>query len=153
MKAVLKNPGGKALSWAYGLAVFLALFSGFGQMPILKRYYFSDLPLMGWSQDFYILSDLHYLAAVVLLFLLAWRVSLAAKVRATFKWGPKTKFGWFLLLVLTISGACKAIVNTGAYIPPNILVILDFCHLGSAMVFMISGLAALIMGRKAAQPT
>jgi hypothetical protein len=76
---------------------------------------------------------------------------LATKARAFFTWGPRTGFGWFLIFVLIISGAGKALANTGFFIPPAILVILDFSHLGSAMVFMVSGLAALIMGRKAAQ--
>ncbi|MGD9124388.1 MAG: hypothetical protein PVG60_04805 [Desulfarculaceae bacterium] len=143
------TPGGRTFSWLYGLAAGVALFSGFGQMPIFKRYYLADLPLMGWAADFYILSDLHYLAAALLLALLAWRLAGSQGIfDQRWSWGPRSWWGWTLLGLLILSGAFKVARNAGLFLPPLYLMILDFVHLGSAMAYIFTGLASLIKGRK-----
>lgn len=125
----------------YFIAAGVAILSGMGQMPIMKRYYIADLPLMGWSQDFYIMSDLHYLAAALLLGLLAWRLSLSRRVTDTnWSWGPRTAWGWTLLTLLFISGAFKVTRNAGVFLDPLLLMVLDFVHLGSGVAFMITGI-------------
>ncbi|MDJ0667751.1 MAG: hypothetical protein QNJ61_10750, partial [Desulfobacterales bacterium] len=48
------------------LLVFMGL-SGFGQMPIFKRYYIADLPGLGWLAQFYTTHYIHYLGAILLL--------------------------------------------------------------------------------------
>ena len=131
--------------WLYFIAAGTAVFTGMGQMPIMKRYYISDLPLLGWSQDFYITSDLHYLAAALLLGLLAWRLSLSRRVVDTsWSWGPRSPWGWTLLTLLFISGVFKVARNAGVFLDPFVIMILDFVHLGSGMAFMLIGLFALI---------
>jgi len=49
------------LAWLYRLAAVLVLFTGFCNMPIAKRYYISDLPGLGWSGDFFLNVQVHYL--------------------------------------------------------------------------------------------
>jgi hypothetical protein len=141
----------------YFIAAGTAVFSGMGQMPIMKRYYLSDLPLLGWSQSFYINSDLHYLAAALLLGLLAWRLTLSKRVVDTsWTWGPLSPWGWTLLTLLFISGIFKVARNAGVFLDPLLIMVLDFVHLGSGMAFMITGLFALInrsKRRAAAEPT
>jgi hypothetical protein len=128
----------------YFIAAGIAIFSGMGQMPIMKRYYIADLPLMGWSQDFFIMSDLHYLSVALLLGLLAWRLSLSQRVIDTsWSWGPRTAWGWILLTLLFVSGAFKVARNAGVFLDPLLLMVLDFVHLGSGMAFMITGLLVL----------
>ena len=142
------SPGGRVFRWLYFLAVGLALFTGFGQMPIYKRYYISDVPLLGWSQKFFLTSDIHYVMAALLLFLLVWRISLGGGLfDRRWSWGPRTWFGWAMLALLVVSGGAKAMRNAGVFIDPLTLMLLDFTHLGSAMAFAISGLAGLIKGR------
>ena len=34
--------------WFYLISVFFLALSGFGQMPIFKRYYIADIPGLGW---------------------------------------------------------------------------------------------------------
>jgi hypothetical protein len=118
-------------------------------MPVLKRYYITDLPLMGWAEDFFTLSHLHYLAAALLLLLLAYRLA-AGPGLATGRWGwgPLSPWGWTLLAVLIASGAFKAARNAGVYLDPVFIMVLDFAHLGSAMAFMITGLFALVLRRR-----
>jgi hypothetical protein len=38
----------RVLRWVYILTLFAMALTGFGQMPIFKRYYISDIPGMGW---------------------------------------------------------------------------------------------------------
>ena len=131
--------------WLYFIAAGMAIFSGMGQMPIMKRYYISDLPLMGWSQDFFIMSDLHYLSVALLLGLLAWRLSLSRRaVYMSWSWGPRSAWGWTLLTLLFISGAFKVARNAGVFLDPFLIMVLDFIHLGSGMAFMFTGLFVLI---------
>ena len=131
MSNAMQNPGGRTASILYKLALGFALFSGFGQMPILKRYYFADLPLLGWSADFYILSDMHYWSAALILLLMAWRVSIGGGLFSrSWSWGPHSKWGYTLLTVLIITGAGKVLRNWGLYLPPALLVVLDLAHLG-----------------------
>ena len=142
------SPGGKIFGWLYRLAVGLALFTGFGQMPIFKRYYIADLPLMGWSAKFFVTSDIHYLMAALLIFLLVWRLSLGGGLLdRRWSWGPRTWFGWALLGLLVASGGAKALRNAGVFIDPFWLMMLDFTHLGSAMTFIIAGLVGVSRGR------
>ena len=42
-------------------------FTGFGQMPLYKRYYIADIPGMAWSADFYITHLVHYGFSILLL--------------------------------------------------------------------------------------
>jgi hypothetical protein len=48
------------------LLLFMAL-SGFGQMPIFKRYYIADFPGLGWLAQFYVTHYIHYVGAAALL--------------------------------------------------------------------------------------
>ncbi len=131
--------------WLYYLAAGLAVLSGMGQMPIMKRYYIADLPLMGWSQDFYIMSDLHYLAAALLISILAWRLILSrGAVDTCWSWGPRTAWGWSLLTLLFISGVLKVARNAGIFLDPFLIMVLDFVHLGSGMAFIFTTIVTLI---------
>jgi len=147
------SPGGKTASWLYGLAVGFLLFSGFAQMPIMKRYYIADVPGLSWTADFFTTSFLHYLAAALLLGVLAWRLTLAAREGGLrFTWGPATFWGWLLLGALVITGGFKAYKNAGLFISPFTMMILDLAHLGAAMGLMMTGLVVLVRGRKKNAP-
>lgn len=51
--------------WAIALSGILLLFSGFGQMPMYKRYNIVKIPGLAWSSDYEITLLLHYLGAVL----------------------------------------------------------------------------------------
>ncbi len=145
------TPGGSLVRWLYGIATGLAIFTGMAQLPIMKRYYVADIPGMHWAADFFITSELHYYSAILLLLVLGWRLGLDLREKGiTWSWGPRSAWGWFLLVVLVITGVAKALRNCCVYLDPTTMMLLDFSHLGSAMVFMISGLVSLIAGRKRA---
>ena len=55
------------LKTLYGLALIVALFTGFGNMPLYGRYYVADLPGFGWSGNFFINVNVHILSGSLLL--------------------------------------------------------------------------------------
>ncbi len=66
MQKVHRHPGIVRLShWLVACSGILLLFSGFGQMPMYKRYNIIKIPGLSWSGDFEITLLIHYLAAVV----------------------------------------------------------------------------------------
>ena len=148
------SPGGRIARWLYGIGVGLAIFTGMAQMPIMKRYYIADLPGLAWTADYHATSDLHYLAAALLLAVLAWRLGLAAREgRLAWSWGPRRAWGWTLLGLLALTGAAKVARNAGVFISPFMMVVLDLTHLGAAMAFMFTGLGMLLRRRPAAVAT
>ena len=98
--------------------------------------------------DFFITSDIHYLAAALLSghgWPGAWPWTPAPRARP----GPGARApgggDWTLLGLLVISGAVKVLRNMGIFLPPPLIMVLDFTHLGSAMAFMIhDGLVVLV---------
>lgn len=55
--------------WVTALSIFVLLFTGIGQMPVYKRYNVENIPGFSWSSDFIITLNLHYIAAIVLVFI------------------------------------------------------------------------------------
>ena len=51
--------------WSIALSGMLLLFSGFGQMPMYKRYNIVKIPGLSWSSNYEITLLIHYLAAAV----------------------------------------------------------------------------------------
>jgi len=60
--------------WTVALSTFLLIVSGFGQMPMYKRYKIADLPGLGWTADYSITILIHYLAAAVLILAVTYHV-------------------------------------------------------------------------------
>lgn len=59
------SPVELAEHWLLAISGLLLIFSGFGELPMYKRYMLTQLPLMDWAGDFHIQLKLHYLAAIV----------------------------------------------------------------------------------------
>ena len=62
----------RPLRWIYLTTTFFLVLTGFGQMPIFKRYYIADIPGLGWLAEFFVTHYIHYLGAIVLLGLIAY---------------------------------------------------------------------------------
>lgn len=72
MKIPRHNLAVRFSHWVTALSIFVLMFTGFGQMPIYKRYYIDQLPGLGWSSSYAVTLNLHYLAAGVLIFISAY---------------------------------------------------------------------------------
>ena len=55
------------IRWMYIAAAWVTVFTGFGNMPLWKRYYIADIPGMAWSGDFIVNVQVHYLFGSVML--------------------------------------------------------------------------------------
>ncbi len=58
----------RLIHWSVALSTFALLFSGFGQMPMYKRYMVDTLPGLAWTSDYAITLNIHYIAAILLIF-------------------------------------------------------------------------------------
>lgn len=69
MKITRHNLAIRFTHWVTAISIFILLFTGFGQMPIYRRYNVDTLPGLSWSSDFLITVNIHYIAAIFLVFI------------------------------------------------------------------------------------
>lgn len=136
----------RPIRWIYLMTTFFLVLTGFGQMPIFKRYYIADMPGLGWLADFFVTHYIHYLGAVVLLALAAYAI--ADYLMAKRNWKRMTPAGYVriaLLAGIAFSGALLVIKNlTGTNFTSGLIIFLDIGHLGLVMAFLFAGLYCLI---------
>src|SRR5210317_2320747 len=125
----------RTVRYVYLITVFLLTLTGFGQMPIFKRYYIADIPGLGWLAEFFITHYIHYLVAILFLAFTAYmiidyllsqrksrRVTAAGYVRSA------------LLAGILASGIFLVIRNlAGSNLSSDFIIFLDLCHLGLVM--------------------
>ncbi len=54
--------------WAIAISGLVLLFSGFGQMPVYKRYMLTEIPGFSWTADFVLHFQIHIVAALIFTF-------------------------------------------------------------------------------------
>ncbi len=69
MKIKRHNLAVRFTHWMTVLSILVLFFTGFGQMPIYKRYFIDQLPGLGWSSNFLVTLNIHYIAAAALIFI------------------------------------------------------------------------------------
>lgn len=144
----------KALSlpvrWLYLLTIFFLTLSGFGQMPIFKRYYVADIPGLGWLAEFFVTHYIHYLAAIVLLAFIGYIViDYLALARKSRKLTVSGLVRGVLLAGILASGIFLVIRNlAGSNFSPGFIIILDISHLGLVMAFLFVSLYCLIFKKQ-----
>ena len=132
--------------WFYLIAVFLLTLSGFGQMPIFKRYYIADIPGLGWLAEFFITNYIHYLAAILFLAFTAYMIIdyLLSKRKSR----RVTATGYVrsaLLAGILASGIFLVIRNlAGSNLSSDFIIFLDLCHLGLVIAFLFVSLVCLV---------
>lgn len=63
---VIRHPGVvRFVHWAAALSGIALIFSGFGEMPMYKRYLVTSIPGLGWAGDYWIHLVIHYVSAFV----------------------------------------------------------------------------------------
>lgn len=140
----------RIIHWAYFLTVFFLTLTGFGQMPIFKRYYIADLPGMGWLAQFYVTHYIHYLAAVILFTLVSYvvfdyLVLSKRNIRATASGYVRGA----ILAGLMVTGIFLVIRNfSGTKFSSGFIIFLDLSHLGLVMSFLMVSLYCLIFKKK-----
>lgn len=142
--------GERAGKWTYRLVIFFLALSGFGQMPIYKRYYLADIPGMKWVGDFFITHYIHYLTVIFFLGLIAYRladylISTGRTQRITLS--GYIRAAWITGIILT--GACLVINNfTGTRFSAGFIIFLDLSHIGFVMLMFITAVYCKIAKKK-----
>ena len=136
--------------YLYLITIFFLVLTGFGQMPVFKRYYIADIPGLGWLGQFFVTHYLHYLFAILLLGITAFiitgyfltnrkkiKITLSGYIRGA------------VLLGLVITGGLLVIRNlAGTNFPPGLIIFLDLSHLTLVMVLLMAGLYCIIFKKK-----
>lgn len=135
-----------ALWYLYLLSAIMLAFTGFGQMPIYRRYYLSDIPGMAWSADFYTTHLLHYVFAILLLGIVSYAVFnhlLTGRRKAAV-----TRSGYvrgIIIAGLLVSGLILVIYNfAGVSLPMWTAATVLLTHMGLAVALIVAGLIVAI---------
>jgi len=140
--------------YLYLFTIFFLALSGFGQMPIFKRYYIADIPGLGWLAKFYITHYIHYLGAILLLALCAYYMT--DYLMFHFKKRKLTFTGYFYTFViagLLLSGLMLVIRNlANVHFPSGLIIFLDLCHLLLVMLLLGYGFYSLISKKRWTAP-
>jgi hypothetical protein len=151
MRVQQSNPSKRQnhlIRYIYLITVFFLVLTGFGQMPIFKRYYIADIPGFAWLGRFYVTHYIHYLAAILILALATYliidylilqkkqiRVTISGYVRG------------IILAGILITGILLVIRNLeGTRFEAGFIIFLDTAHLGLVMTFLM--VAAYCLLRK-----
>jgi uncharacterized membrane protein len=133
-----KTPN-RAARYVYLITVLFLTLSGFGQMPIFKRYYIADIPGFGWLAQFYVTHYIHYLGAILILALVAYMtidylILQKKRIRLTASGYVRGA----ILAGILVSGLLLVFRNLpGSRFAPEFIIFLDIAHLGMVMTFLI----------------
>ncbi len=143
----MKTESHPLLKTTYGLAAAVALFTGFGNMPLYGRYYVANVPGMGWSGNFFINVNVHILAGSLLSAIGVYALT-TALMPGRLPVGRLTlsgKIRGVLLAFVLLTGMVMVIKNLpGVHFPLEVLMTSNFTHMGAAILFMITAMIALI---------
>jgi len=140
--------GGRKVLFRIYIATFILMaFTGFGQMPIFKRYYVSDIPGMGWSADFYLTHYIHYIGAIFLLGLLSYVIMdfiLSGRKEFSLTYSAYVRIA--MLGGIIITGIFRVLKNLPDVVfSPGFTLFIDISHLGFMMLYLLMAVVFLIM--------
>ena len=140
----------RIMRYLYLISIFLMALTGFGQMPIYKRYYMSDIPGLGWLANFYTTRNVHYLGAALLLGLLSYFLFDYFFLRR--KNLKITMTGYLRIALLSgivVTGVLFVVKNFPVhYFLHELIIALNLTHLGFVMAFLLVGLYCLIFKKR-----
>ena len=134
------------LWYLYLVSAVMLAFTGFGQMPLYKRYYIADIPGMAWSADFYVTHLLHYIFAILLFGIVSYAVFNHLFVnRRNSSLSTSGTVRSVIIAGLMVSGLLLVTYNfSGVSLPIWAAATLLYTHLGFAMALMVAGLIVII---------
>ena len=137
----------KTLRSLYVIGLIIMAFTGFGQMPLYKRYYISDIPGLSWAADFFVTHYIHYLGAMFLLGLFAYLVLdfllTGSKTRRL------TRSAWIRIVLMggiVFTGVFRVLKNMqDVSFSPGFTFFIDIAHIGFMMFYLMAALVFLIL--------
>ena len=131
----------------YFILLFTMGLTGFGQMPIFKRYYIADIPGLGWLANFYATHYIHYIGAIVLFgFFVYAAVIYWGLMRRWFQLTGAAYIRIAILALITITGIFRVLKNLPDVVfSPLFTMVIDISHLAFMMFLMIFGILFMIL--------
>ncbi len=137
----------KYMKPVYLILLFIMGLTGFGQMPIFKRYYVADIPGLGWLADFYATHYIHYIGAIGLFALFVYAaVVYWGLMRQQFQltWAAYVRIT--LLALITITGIFRVLKNLPDVVfSPLFTMVIDISHLAFMMFLMLFGIIFMVL--------
>jgi hypothetical protein len=130
----------------YLLLLFMMGLTGFGQMPIFKRYYIADIPGLAWTADYYLTHTLHYLGAILLFFLFVYMsVIYVGSMRQSYTFSRAAYVRIVLLAAIVLTGIFRVLKNLPDIVfSPGFTMFIDISHLVFMMLLMVCGIVFTI---------
>ena len=144
------NPNTRVISrplrWIYLATTFFLVLSGFGQMPIFKRYYIADIPGLGWLANFHATHYIHYIGAIVFFaFCVYAAVVYRGLISKQFQLTRTAYIRIALLALIAITGIFRVLKNLPDVVfSPLFTMAIDISHLVFMMLLMLSGVTFII---------
>jgi len=130
--------------------MLLMAITGMGQMPIFKRYYIADIPGFGWLADPYTVHWVHYLGAIALMGAGGWLVMGYLAGRARHRLTASGIVRCVLLLFIVATGYMRVAKNLpDVHFSPVVTMLVEWTHLGFAMMLGIAAIVVRLRGRGA----
>ena len=136
--------------WFYLITIFFLTLTGFGQMPIFKRYYIADIPGLGWLAEFFVTHYIHYLGAIVFLAFASYVVVDYLVLKRKSMQMTATGYVRGALLVGILAGGIFLVIRNlaGSNFSSGFIIFLNLSHLGLVMAFLFVSLYCLILKKQ-----
>jgi formate dehydrogenase gamma subunit len=127
--------------WLLAISGLLLIFSGFGELPMYKRYMVTEIPGMGWAGDFFINLKIHYLAGIVFVSIMVFHALYHGWLRHQGLIPRKGDVRASLITVLSMFGFGEE-PKSGKYLPEQRLA---YAYLGGVgLILVLTGLGKVI---------
>lgn len=140
----------KIMRYLYRVTIFFLVLTGFGNMPIFKRYYIADVPGLGWLAEYYVTLYIHYLFAILLIGIISYIIiEYLVTQRNKIKIALSGFIRGSVIAGLLITGVLLVIRNHEVSgFAPGFIIFLYLCHLTLVMVLLMAGLVSVIFKKK-----
>jgi formate dehydrogenase gamma subunit len=127
--------------WVLAISGFVLIFSGFGELPMYKRFMVTQIPGLTWAGDFFINLKLHYLAGMVFVSVMVFHVIYHRWLRHEGLLPRKGDLKASLLTILSMFGFGKE-PKADKYLPEQRLA---YAYLGGVgLILVLTGLVKVI---------
>jgi len=127
--------------WVLALSGLLLIFSGFGELPMYKRYMVTQIPGLGWAGDFFINLKIHYLAGIVFVSIMVFHAIFHGWLGHQGLLPRRGDFKASLLTILSMFGVGKE-PKSDKYLPEQRLA---YAYLGGiGLILVLTGIVKVL---------
>lgn len=140
-KILRHTKSNRFVHWLTAISIIMLIITGLGQLPLYNRYIIVDIPGTGWLKSYDITLWVHYIFAILLLFILFYHL-IYHLIRQEFDIWPKkgdVKQSWLVIKAMIFK---KEEPPCDKYLPEQRLTYLYFVV--SLLIIVISGLLKVV---------